>query len=81
MDVSDRILILMAIWTVLVGILAKSFDLFVSLELVGISGLLTIHYYHLSSSHRIGIRPLLDLLLILFTIATLRQIYTIISTS
>ncbi len=79
MDVIDKIIIFLALWTMISALSMSSLDSFIALELVGILMGMTVGYYHLSKLQRLGLRPLADILLIIFTIAVLKSIYIIAS--
>lgn len=79
MDVEDYMLLFLALWILLSAVLVGSVDVFLTLTLIGILITLEVGSLFLDREQKEGMKPLVELLILLFTIIVLKKVYEVLS--
>ncbi|WP_297467979.1 hypothetical protein [Thermococcus sp.] len=79
MDVEDYMLLFLALWVIASAILTKSVDVFLTLSLIGLLVTLEVGNLFLNREQKEGMKPLVELLILLFTIIVLKKVYEVLS--
>jgi len=79
MDVEDYMLLFLAVWILLSAILVGSVDVFLTLTLIGILITLEVGSLFLNREQKEGTKPLVELLILLFTLIVLKKVYEVLS--
>jgi len=77
-DVEDAILLFISIWILSSAILAGSTEVFLVLVLIGLLITLEISGFFLDESRKGQLKPIIQLLLFIFTIIVLRKVYEVL---
>ena len=79
MDVEDYLLLFLSIWLVISAILAGSVDVFLTLALIGLLVVLEVGSLFIDGEQKENLKPLVELLLVLFTLVVLKKVYAVLS--
>lgn len=79
MDVEDYMLLFLALWILLSAVLVGSVDVFLTLTLIGILITLEVGNLFLDREQKEGMKPLVELLILLFTLIVLKKVYEVLS--
>ncbi|WP_297480372.1 hypothetical protein [Thermococcus sp.] len=79
MDVEDYMLLFLALWAIASAILTKSVDVFLTLSLIGLLVTLEVGNLFLNREQKEGMKPLVELLVLIFTIIVLKKVYEVLS--
>ncbi|WP_456443381.1 hypothetical protein [Thermococcus sp.] len=79
MDVEDYLLLFLAVWLFLSAVFAGSVDVFLTLALIGLLITIEVGSLFMGREQKKNLKPLVELLLLLFTLVVLKKIYTILS--
>ena len=79
MDVEDYLLLFLSIWLVISAILAGSVDVFLTLALIGLLVVLEVGGLFMDREQKENLKPLVELLLVLFTLVVLKKVYAVLS--
>ncbi|WP_297502985.1 hypothetical protein [Thermococcus sp.] len=79
MDVEDYMLLFLAVWILLSAIIVGSVDVFLTLTLIGILITLEVGGLFLDREQKEGMKPLVELLILLFTLIVLKKVYEVLS--
>ena len=79
MDVEDYILLFSSAWLLGTALIVKSVDVFLTLSLIGLLITLEVGSLFLSKEQKEGTKPLIELLIIIFTIIVLKKVYEVLA--
>ena len=79
MDVEDYILLFLSIWVLISALVTGSIDVFLTLTLIGLLITLEVGSLFLSKEQKESLKPLVELLLVIFAIIVMKKVYEILS--
>lgn len=79
MDVEDYILLFLSLWILISALAVKSVDVFLTLTLIGLLITLEVGNLFLSREQKENLKPLVELLLVIFAIIVMKKVYEILS--
>jgi len=79
MDVEDYILLFLSGWVLVSALATGSVDVFLTLTLIGLLITLEVGSLFLSREQKEGLKPLVELLLVVFAIVVMKKVYEVLS--
>lgn len=79
MDVEDYILLFLSGWILISALATRSIDVFLTLALIGLLITLEVGGLFLSREQKEGLKPLVELLLVVFAIVVMKKVYEVLS--
>jgi hypothetical protein len=79
MDVEDHVLLFLSFWILTSALATKSNDIFLTLALIGLLITLEVGGLFLSKEQKEGLKPMLELLLIIFTVIVIKKAYDVLA--
>ncbi|HII61045.1 hypothetical protein [Pyrococcus horikoshii] len=79
MDVEDYITLFLSAWIIASALATKSVDVFLTLTLIGLLIVLEVGSLFLSKEQKENIKPLVEILLIVFAIIVAKKVYEVLS--
>lgn len=79
MDVEDYMLLFFSSWVLISALATKSVDVFLTLVLIGLLITLEVGSLFLSKEQKEGLKPLVELLLVIFAIIVMKKVYEVLS--
>ncbi|MCA6213558.1 hypothetical protein GQS78_04645 [Thermococcus bergensis] len=79
MDVEDYILLFLSIWVLISALVTGSIDVFLTLTLIGLLITLEVGSLFLSKEQKESLKPLVELLLVIFAIIVMKKVYEVLS--
>lgn len=79
MDVEDYILLVLSIWILISALVTGSIDVFLTLTLIGLLITLEVGSLFLSKEQKESLKPLVELLLVIFAIIVMKKVYEVLS--
>ncbi|USS41077.1 hypothetical protein NF865_02345 [Thermococcus aggregans] len=79
MDVEDYILLFLSIWVLISALATGSVDVFLTLTLIGLLITLEVGGLFLSKEQKENLKPLVELLLVIFAIIVMKKVYEVLS--
>lgn len=79
MDVEDYIILFLSAWVLISALATKSVDVFLTLILIGLLITLEVGGLFLSREQKEGMKPVVELLLIIFAIIVMKKVYEVLS--
>ncbi|MDN5321267.1 MAG: hypothetical protein PWP49_1687 [Thermococcaceae archaeon] len=79
MDVEDYMLLFLSSWVLISALATKSVDVFLTLTLIGLLITLEVGSLFLSKEQKEGLKPLVELLLVIFAIIVMKKVYEVLS--
>jgi len=79
MDVEDYMLLFFASWVLISALATKSVGVFLTLTLIGLLITLEVGSLFLSKEQKEGLKPLVELLLVIFAIIVMKKVYEVLS--
>jgi len=79
MDVEDYMLLFLTVWVLISALLTGSLDVFLTLTLIGLLITVEVGDLFLSRTQREELKPLIEVLIVVFTIIVLKRAYSILS--
>ena len=79
MDVEDYILLFLSAWVLISALAMRSVDVFLTLTLIGLLITLEVGSLFLSREQKEGLKPLVELLLVVFAIVVMKKVYEVLS--
>ncbi|ASJ10299.1 hypothetical protein A3L12_02800 [Thermococcus sp. P6] len=78
MDVEDYILLFLSSWVLISALAVKSVDVFLTLTLIGLLMTLEVGNLFLSREQKENLKPLVELLLVIFAIIVMKKVYEVL---
>lgn len=79
MDVEDYILIFLSAWVLISALATGSVDVFLTLTLIGLLIALEVGSLFLSKEQKESLKPLVELLIVIFAVVVMRKVYEVLS--
>lgn len=79
MDVEDYILLFLTVWMTGSALAVDSLDVFLTLILIGLLITVEVGGLFMSRKQKENLRPLIELLLVVFTIIVLKKVYDVLA--
>ncbi|KUK17282.1 hypothetical protein, partial [Thermococcus sibiricus] len=79
MDVEDYILLFLSSWVLISALATGSVDVFLTLTLIGLLITLEVGSLFLSKEQKESLKPLVELLLVIFAIIVMKKVYEVLS--
>ncbi|AIU69531.1 hypothetical protein TEU_03740 [Thermococcus eurythermalis] len=79
MDVEDYILLFLSAWVLISALATRSIDVFLTLALIGLLITLEVGGLFLSREQKENLKPLVELLLVIFAIVVMKKVYEVLS--
>lgn len=79
MDVEDYILLFLSAWVLISALATRSIDVFLTLALIGLLMTLEVGGLFLSREQKENLKPLVELLLVIFAIVVMKKVYEVLS--
>ncbi|HDZ36517.1 MAG TPA: hypothetical protein ENH81_06390 [Thermococcus sp.] len=79
MDVEDYILLFLSGWVLVSALATGSVDVFLTLTLIGLLITLEVGSLFLSREQKESLKPLVELLLVVFAIVVMKKVYEVLS--
>jgi len=79
MDVEDYMLLFLSLWVLAGALATKSVDVFLTVTLIGLLITLEVGSLFLSREQKEGLKPLVELLLVMFAIIVMKKVYEVLS--
>ena len=79
MDVEDYIILSLSLWILVSALATKSVDVFLTLTLIGLLITLEVGGLFLSREQKEGMKPIVELLLVVFAIIVMKKVYEVLA--
>ncbi|ASA78627.1 MULTISPECIES: hypothetical protein [Thermococcus] len=79
MDVEDYMLLFLSLWVLIAALAAKSVGVFLTLTLIGLLITIEVGSLFLSREQKESVKPLVELLIVIFAIIVMGKVYSIIT--
>lgn len=79
MDVEDYILLFLSGWILISALATRSIDVFLTLALIGLLITLEVGGLFLSREQKESLKPLVEVLLVVFAIVVMKKVYEVLS--
>jgi len=79
MDVEDLMLLFLSAWVLISALAAPSVGVFMTLTLIGLLITVEVGSLFLSREQKEGLKPLIELLIVVFAIIVMAKVYSILS--
>jgi len=79
MDVEDYMLLFLSLWVLIAALAAKSVSVFLALTLIGLLITIEVGSLFLSREQKESVKPLVELLIVIFAIIVMGKVYSIIT--
>ncbi|AFK22119.1 hypothetical protein [Pyrococcus sp. ST04] len=79
MDVEDYAIIFLSAWFLISALATESIDVFLTLALIGLLITLEVGSLFLSKDQKENLKPLIEVLLIVFSIIVAKKVYEVLS--
>ena len=79
MNIANYLLIFSSAWLLGTALVVKSVDVFLTLSLIGFLITLEVGSLFLNKEQKEGMKPLVELLIIIFTIIVLKKVYEVLT--
>lgn len=79
MDVEDYILLFLSFWILISALATKTVDVFLTLTLIGLLITLEVGGLFLSKEQKESMKPLIELLLVIFAIIVMKKVYDVLA--
>ncbi|AEC51924.1 hypothetical protein PNA2_1008 [Pyrococcus sp. NA2] len=79
MDVEDYITLFLSFWIIASALIVKSVDVFLTLTLIGLLIALEVGSLFLSKEQKEDLKPLVEILLVIFAIIVAKKVYEVLS--
>jgi len=78
-DVEDYIVLFLSFWILISALSTKTVDVFLTLTLIGLLITLEVGGLFLSKEQKENMKPLIELLLVIFAIIVMKKVYEVLS--
>ena len=79
MDVEDYMLLFISAWILISALAVKSVDIFLTLTLIGLLITLEVGSLFLSREQKENMKPLVELLLLVFVLIVIKKVYEVLA--
>ncbi|ACS89086.1 MAG TPA: hypothetical protein HA302_07265 [Thermococcaceae archaeon] len=79
MDVEDYMLLFLSSWVLISALAVGTVDVFLTLTLIGLLITLEVGSFFLSKEQKESLKPLVELLLVIFAIIVMKKVYEVLS--
>lgn len=79
MDVEDYILLFLSLWVLVSALSTKSVDVFLTLSLIGLLITLEVGGIFMSREQRENLKPMVELLLMVFAVIVMKKVYGVLN--
>jgi len=79
MDVEDYMLLFLSVWVLISALATSSMSIFLALTLIGLLITVEVGSIFLSREQKESLKPLIELLIIVFAIIVMERLYSILS--
>ena len=79
MDVEDYMLLFLSLWVLAGALATKSVDVFLTVTLIGLLITLEVGSLFLSREQKESLKPLVELLLVMFAVIVMKKVYEVLS--
>jgi|GEM_PF-607414 len=79
MDVEDYMLLFLSLWALIAALTSKSVMVFLTLLLIGLLITIEVGSLFLSKDQKENVKPLVELLIIIFTIIVMEKVYSVLT--
>ncbi|WP_297437266.1 hypothetical protein [Thermococcus sp.] len=79
MDVEDYFILFISAWVLVSALAVKSVDVFLTLTLIGLLITLEVGSLFLSKEQKEDLKPLVELLIVIFVVIVMKKIYGVLS--
>ena len=79
MDVEDYMLLFISAWILISALAVKSVDIFLTLTLIGLLITLEVGNLSLSREQKENMKPLVELLLLVFVLIVIKKVYEVLA--
>ncbi|MBO8175028.1 MAG: hypothetical protein H0Z18_07200 [Thermococcus sp.] len=79
MEVEDYILLFLSLWILISALATKTVDVFLTLTLIGLLITLEVGGLFLSKDQKESMKPLVELLLVIFAIIVMKKVYDVLA--